>query len=359
MWGLPAGFGMDPHIAPPAGGTYVNSVQHVSITIPTGAASATATIASVGPLAFILFNGFEATTSSGTHIGFARIELTNATTVTAYRNSSSATETVVARGCVVDATSSLVASVQSGVVTLGSASSSATDTIASTNASNTVIHLLGFTGTQTSLNLTTLEPVVSLSGTTVTVSRQSSSSIVTVGYVVIEFNGAALQSATQSYSKSWTNSGTSTTQALTSVDPDNTLLFFCGSYANSSGSEAKGAQRVALTNATTATITTNTAGVLTCRCNFGVVEFIPGVLNGPVQRGSTTLTASASNSSSISSVTVGMALVSFQHFNATQISADISNAYNNVELTNATTVTTSRNGTSGNVLSSWEVAQFN
>jgi hypothetical protein len=360
MWGLPGNFGSDPYIAAAGGSSYVNSVQHVSITIPTGAASATATISPVGSLAFIMFGGFRTTTATATNVGFARVELTNATTVTAYRQSSSGSDTVNVWCDVVDATSNLVASVQAGSVTMASGVVSDTATIAATNASHTVIHQLGLTSTQASLNLTALETVISLSGTTVTAERQTSSGALTVGYVVIEFQAAALNSAVQNFSKSWTSSSSTATQAITSIDPDKTLLFWGGSYANTSSSESKALQRIALTNGTTVTLSTQTAGSIACLCHFSVVEFAPGVLASAVQRGTTSLSGgSGSGSTSISSITVNKSLLSFLHYNSSQIAANINHVCTAVELDSATTVTTLRQGTAGSVISSWEVAHFN
>lgn len=341
------------------GGTYVNSVQHVTITIPTSASSATATISSVGSYAFILYDGFQATSSSSSSISFVRLELTNSTTVTAYRHSSSGTQTATVRCVVVDATSSLLASVQFGTVSIASSSTSGTATISSTNSSYTAIHLLGMTGSQASLSYTGIEASLSISGTTVTATRlAAASTTMEVAFVVLEFQSSACNQAVQSYQKSWTNSSTSTTQSITSVDVDKSILIYAGSTGNSTSSAANTQQHAVLTNGTTVTISTNSAGSASCQYNFFVVEFASGVLASNVQRGTTTLTAASSNTSTISSVNTSKSLLNFLHFTSSQTSANIPNVQTNAELTNSTTVTVARNSSTNNVTASWEVAEF-
>lgn len=357
MWGLPAGFGIDPLIGS-GGTTYVNSVQHVSITIPTGAASATATISTVGSNAFILYLGFQASATTNTSIAYARVELTNTTTVTAYRNTSSGTDTVTVKCVVVDATSSLIASVQSGTISIGSASTSGTATISSTNASYTVLHYLGATNASTSQTFSQIESVLTVSGTTVTATRFASGAAQTVGFIAIEFQSAACNQAVQSYQTSWT-SGTSITQTVTSVNTNNALLLYAGSSANISANEAQAEQYASLTNSTTVTLNVNTSSANSKNYNFFLIEFASGVLKSSVQRGTTTLTAVASNTSTISSVNTSKALVSFQHYSSSQATSNIPNCATNAALTNGTTVTVARNSGTNNVTCSWEVAEFN
>lgn len=358
MWGLPGNFGMDPHIG--AGTTsYVNSVQYVSITIPTGATSASATISSVGSYAFVVFLGFEATASTTPSISYARAELTDSTTVTAYRNSSSASETVTVKCAVVDATNNLVSSVQAGTVSINAANTSGTATISSTDADYTVIHFLGLTsGNTTTQNLSQTEVVLSVSGTTVTASRVNSASAETIGFVVIEFQSAACNQPVQGYQVSWT-SGTTTTQSITSVNTNNALLIYAGSNTSIAGNEAQAEQYASLTNSTTVTLTVNTSSANTKNYHFFVVEFASGVLNSSVQRGTTTLTGTTSNTSSISSVNASKSLLSFLHYSATQTTPNINNCVSTATLTNSTTVTVARSGSSNNVTGSWEVAEFN
>lgn len=339
---------------------YITStgVQYVAITIPTGAASATATIAAVGTTAFILNNGFESSGTTSASTAYCRIELTNSTTVTAYRNASDATITCVASACVVDATGNLIVSVQSGTIVFASGATSATATISSVDANNAVLHCLGFISSQASLSLSNIEVILTYSGTTVTATRLFSGSTETVGFIVIEFQGAVMNQAVQSFQKAWTTTTTSTTQVITSVNANNALVIWAGSNANSGISEARTEQRAVLTNGTTVTINVNTAFSIAANYNFFVLEFIAGVLNSNVQRGTTTLTTVNSNTSTITAVNTTNTLTNFLRYTATQTAADITDSVTAVALTNSTTVTTARNGASGNVTSSWEIAEF-
>lgn len=358
MWGLPASFGIYPHI-PTGAAAYVNSVQHIEITIPTGAASATATISAVGSKAFILFLGFNATSTTNASIAYARVELTDATTVTAYRNSSSGTEDVTVSCVVVDATSSLVSSVQSGTVSIASDSTSGTATINSTNANYTVVHYLGLTNASASTQiLSQIKAALTLSGTTVTATRINSNAAETVGFIVIEFQAAACNQAVQGYQKSWTT-GTSTTQAITSVDTGKAILIYAGCNASVTGNEGQAEQYASLTNSTTVTINVNTSSSNAKNYNFFVVEFASGVLQGSVQRGTTTLTSVNSNTSGVSGVDTSKAALNFTHYTASQSSSNIPNCVTRAALTNSTTVTVYRSGSSNSVTGSWELAEFN
>lgn len=350
--------------AAPAGGggggsTYVNSVQHVSITIPTGSTSATATISSVGSYAFILFGGALTSNPSNPHLSAVRVELTNATTVTAYRNSSSATYSVSMKCCVVDATSSLMASVQLGTVTIANSNTSGTATVSSTNSSYTVLHLMGFTSSQTSLAYPSLEPFLSLSGTTLTASRiTSAANSVTAAYAVLEFNSSACNQAVQVVQKNWTNTTGSSTQSITSVDPNNTILFHAGSAGNSNTNSALAKQYATLTNGTTITFNTYSTGSNSCYYNLGVVELASGILNSSVQRGVATMNAASTGSSTVSSVTTGKTLLSPLHMTSNQTSANFANVATNIELSSSTSIGIARQNSINIVNYSWELAEF-
>jgi hypothetical protein len=231
--------------------------------------------------------------------------------------------------------------------------------VGSTNASQRVLHLLGYITSQTSLGLNAIEPLLTISGTTVTATRQFTGNSMTVGFLLLEFQSAALNGNVQSFQKTWTNSTNSTTQVISSVNSNHTLLIYAGSYGNSTGNAANIEQRAFLTNATSVTIGTNSAGSTSCAYNFFVVEFAAGVLAGNVQRNTTTLAAVSSNTSTITSVNTSMALINFLRYSASQASANIPNICSHASLTNGTTVTVGRHGSANNVTGSWEVAEFN
>lgn len=343
------------------GTSYVNSVQHGSITISSGSASNTYTLPSaVGSLAFIIFLGNETDTTARPSYGYARVELTNSNTVTAYRQDG-LLNSATAKFCVVDATSDLVSSVQSGTVTIAASSTTGTGAISAVTATNTALHFLGHTSTATSEAFNHTEAVLSYSGTTVTATRISSSSdSVTVGYEFIEFNGSALNSSVQSYQVNWTNSSNSTTQTITSVTTNNTILICAGQSGNSTSSAANVKQRADLTNSTTVTIQTNSASSLAQHFNFYVVEFATGVLNSAVQRGTTTVNNGSLSATSTlgTAVTTSQAMMNFVGNTGNQSTSGPNNMLTDVVLTDGSTVTTARGHANNSVTSSWEVVEF-
>ena len=193
---------------------------------------------------------------------------------------------------------------------------------------------------------------------TVTATRPVSASAQVVGFIVIEFQSAACNQAVQSVSTTWT-SGTTTTQAITSVNTSNAILIYAGSNAAVTSNQGQAEQYVDLTNATTVTVHANTSSANSKTFNFFVVEFALGVLHSAVQRGVTTLTAVTSNTSTISSVNTSKAMLNFLHYLASQATNNIANCATNATLTNSTTVTAARSGNTNNASLSWEVAEFN
>lgn len=361
MWGLPSNMGF---FAPAVGGggggtTYVNSVQHVAITIAAGSASNTATISSIGLLAFII-NGHWQTTDTSPDKGYCRVELTNSTTVTAYRNTSASTAALTVYCCVVDATSDLIVSVQQGTVSLSSAQTSNTATVSSVNSNNYAVHYLGSTNVATATSYNKVDIGLTYSGTTVTATRDTSGAGETCGFVLIEFNGAALNQAVQAISKSWVSSGTSTTSTITSVNTSRSLIIYAGQQSDGTTNGARLKQKAMLTNSTTVTFDVNTANSQNLIYNCHVVEFVSGVLASSAQRGTTTISASStSNTSTISSVTTSKSLLSFLGATTTLTTNSQGSILAGTSLTNSTTVTASRGGTSNAVTASWEVMEFN
>ncbi len=120
----------------------------------------------------------------------SRIEITNATTITATRNSTGYYTSV--QCSVIEFHDGILKSNQSGTITMGVGESTDTDTINSVNTSKSICIYRGYT---TDSTITTLElvkyvmPRVKLTNaTTVTANRYSASSPeVTIGYQVVEF----------------------------------------------------------------------------------------------------------------------------------------------------------------------------
>lgn len=127
---------------------------------------------------------------------------------------------------------------------------------------------------------------------------------------------------------------TSNTSTITAVDPNNSAIHFLGSTFNASSvNEAVSKARVTLTNATTVTVTQNTANANTTTVSWEVIEYWPGVIKS-VQRGTIIVTTTAT----ITTVDTTKAIVDFLGFSSTVVSFDAQDQPN-VVLTNATTVT--------------------
>jgi hypothetical protein len=283
---------------------YITSVgvQQFSITIPSSSTTATATITAVGSGAFILFDGINPSVAASPANDFASVTLTNSTTITATRNSGSS-GSVLVTGCIIDGSSNLINSVQYGTVTVSSTSGTAT--ISAVTNANTAIHLLGWQSSNTTLSGINEFPVLSLSGTTVTASRNGGTTgTLTVGFVAIEFKGTALNQSVQNIAATSSSSVTSYTAALTSVNTSNTISIYAGSnIATVTTDIAEIKQYGQLTSSTVLTVHVNTAIAQAKNYNCSVVEFISGLLKSSVQRGTTTVTGTLSNTSTLSSIT--------------------------------------------------------
>lgn len=330
-------------------------VQQVAITMGAGTASATATITAVGARAFILYGGNSGSDPQGNR-SCTFITLTNSTTITATR--SSANGTCIVRCSIVDATADLVTSVQYGTVTLVATNSSNTAAISAVNANSSALIYLGHTTGDTVSVPTTQLPALSYAATTVTATVTTAvTSTMVVGFSMIEFNPSALLSNVQIFSTAWLNTATSTTQAITSVDVNNSLIIHAGHRSDNLTTFRTSKQRSNLTNATTVTIVVNLAGADTNNVyNFTVVEFIPGVFSQPVQRGNISLSGTSSTA------TINSVAVSKSACFSTGSSSGGDTAYETfkcrVNLTNSTTVTGARGSASSSAVVNYAVAEF-
>ncbi len=160
-----------------------------------------------------------------------------------------------------------------------------------------------------------------------------------------------------------TGATTGTATLTTAVSSTSTIIVPGGTTtANSAGNASWGDATFVLTNPTTVTMTCPDATVSpSCEGSFTAVEFYPNVLSSTgVQRGTVTLAAAqVSNTVTITSVvTSKTALVPCGFRN----NAGVRSAYTKTKqvLTNATTVTATRNAQDGGSTSTacWQVAEF-
>lgn len=335
--------------------SYVNSVQQVSITIPNGSTSATATITAAVGTAFIIYQGTN-DTQAGTNSAKSacRVELTNSTTVTAFRNTSD-TSTCTVNAAVVDATSSLVKTVQKGTITVG-AGTTADATITAVTTANTAVAYLGYTTTVTSNSPITEWAALSLTTTTnVRATIGSSGGSSTVGYCVIEFQSAALASSVQAIADAASPASATRTKTITSVTTANTMLIWAGQLTAGGAAYTSGFQYATLTNATTITIGTQTAGFLSIQDNMFVVEFVAGVLSQNAQRGTISLVAATSGTATITSAATATTLANFvgNSSTGTTFAGDLGQ----ITQTSATVITGTVN-TAVTASLSWEALTF-
>lgn len=346
-------------VAPVHAIQYINSVQHFSITIANTNTTGTTTINSVDTTkSIIIFGGFQCggtTTPAG---NMAYLELTNGTTVTAVRQGTP-TSQVIVTGCVIECTSSLLTSVQRGLITIASGTSSNTATVSSVNANSSLVNSLYYNTNDSTLVPNTQYPRLSISGTTVTAqTNANTTSDLIVSYQVIEFNPSALNSNVQTWSASFSG-GTSSTTTISNVDVNNSFIFLAGSTTDVSTANSNTTlHRTALTNGTTVTFTTDGATGNEV-VNGSIVEFAAGVLKSSVQRGSITVNGVTSNTATLSTaVTTTTSMIGWQGF-TTSNTATLNRQYTNIALTDSTTVTaTKQTATAGGVLVGYAVAEF-
>lgn len=333
-------------------------VQQVSITIANGATTGTATITTVGTGAFIVWQGCTTTDTGTTVSSDARVELTNTTTVTATRNTTS-TDTITVNAVVVDGnTTNLIKSVQSGTTTIGTAATSATSSITAVTNANTAIFYLG-SSSASAASFSREDCNVSLSGTTVTATRGVSSGATIAGWCVVEFQSAALNSATQNVSVTTTASGTSFSTAITGVNPVNTMLAFGGFLTLLGSTPNKSSPRMSLASSTSVHTDYNTAPAVTTEiANCVVIEFASALLAQDIQRGTIAISAGTSNTATITSSTTTQTLCNWLNNTTTTSTFAPNTSLFRITQTNATTLTESVNS-SATGTGSYEVITFN
>lgn len=170
------------------GGNVIRSIQRGTITIAGAATSNTATITSVSlAAAKINFLGCTALGNEPPTHAYARVTLTDATTVTATKNSGTGgSDDVVVSYEVVEYTSGVIKSIQRG--TISAAAGSATATISSVNTTKTEVNYMGYTTAQAAAgdDSATRLPRLDLQNAT-TVRCQAVASDAIVGFQVVEY----------------------------------------------------------------------------------------------------------------------------------------------------------------------------
>lgn len=289
---------------------FLVSVQAVSITIG-NVTSQTATITSVDTSkAFIIQAGFntQVATKNGATM-FPRIELTNSTTVTVYRNTANVSE-ITFNAYVVEFDSRFIKSIQQGTVTAALASSGTT-TISSVNTANSALFWLGSTSDDTSVNLNQYMCTVDLTdATTVTVNVRASLSTNICGFVVVEFWPQVIQRIQGGSISATSSTATSFSTTITAVNLDNTFLAYGGQNASAVNFNSAYC-RISHTDSTTVTAVRDGTASNNRLIHFRSVEFVPGVLASPVQRATITQTSAADGDTTITTVNTSKTAIHF------------------------------------------------
>lgn len=336
----------------------IKSIQQVAITIGTGATSNTATISAVDTSkSVIIWNGFNTdhTGSSAAEV-FTRIALTNATTVTASRNTSSGSFSVIVRATVVEFTSSMVNSVQAGTIAFNTSQTSNTATITSVNTSYATVLWLGAITDYTSNSANTVLSSVQLTNaTTVTANRNTAGGTnMTVGYMVVEFQAAVIQSI-QPRAVTLATNATSSTDTISSVSTGNTLLLHNGSTAVSAN-WANAFYYTSLAGSTSVTLARTGTSSTSRTIYYTVLEFVSGVLNS-LQR-STTAISGTSADTTITGVNTAKTLCNWCGQHTLNTASQYQNIFATAKLLDATTVRGEKNSTSTSSTASWEAVEF-
>lgn len=280
-----------------------------------------------------------------------RVTLTDGNTVTINRDNVS-TDAVTAYFSIIQFASSVVNSIQYGIVTIPTSGTSATTTLGTVGANSFVMYLgsSSANGTQTitSMNIG-LSLVTSTGVVTATCSAQPTSNSVVVSFVVVDLNTTAVSAVqTPTPLTSTANSATDTATGLTSVDTNNTILINAGTVSAStsdSGSYFYGN----IASSTSVTFTRNASAGTGSRTHYySLVTFASGVLNGAVQRpGPINLSSASSGTASITTLagysatpSSNKSFVNWTGFNGTATTNDYQEyTHPYLTLTNATTVT--------------------
>lgn len=335
----------------------VKSIQPFTVTIASSGTSNTATITAVDTTRSVIFyNQFTTSSTSSTVRLYApRVELTNATTVTANRDTAEAS-TVTVRGTVIEFQPWAVTSVQHGTATIAASASSGTATINSVDTSRSVVLRLG----QTS-STTTTSPQVSFcaldltNSTTVTATRSATSTaVVTAGYCVVEFAHGILSSRQQTTATQATTA-TTITATISAVDMSRAILIYQGVTCNTTSTDSW-FYRLELTDPTTVTLTRNGTLTTTRTIYFTVLEFAPGILFN-LQRGSTAVSGVGSASATINAINEENGMVLSTHLlTNTNTSGQ---RHSTVRILNDEALRIEKNTTTNSSTHGWEVFEWN
>lgn len=149
----------------------------------------------------------------------------------------------------------------------------------------------------------------------------------------------------------------SATQTLSpAVDPANCLLLYAGNANAEVDNPAVALTYVTLTNSTTITAVRNT-GASNVAVRGVLLELKPGFIKR-VQRGTATFTAATTKTVTITAVTTGQTILNVPGWLSPNTTFSGANDVISGVLTNSTTITFTRTGSTGLLIVSYEVVEF-
>ncbi len=336
----------------------VTSVQNVSITISAGQTTGTATVTSVDmTLSALRIMGVR-----GAHTGYnpatdtASVVKTNSTTITATRNTSDASNSLIVNCSLTTFSSAAIQSVQDGIVTITNTTNTAT--ITSVTLNNAALYFGGSITTNT--NTLYFSPdLVLTDATTVTANVEAGAFTTKAYFTVVEFKTGILNSAVQRGTISFASGDTTKTATITGVTTSQTMLLNNGALLGSTTGNSDFWPRVTLTNGTTVTAARTTSGT-TETVSFEVVEFKAADVVS-VNRGTITIASSGtSNTATIASVNTAYCSVEWQgNTSGASVAETVAKSCATITLTDATTLTAERSGSPAiSLIVNYEAIEF-
>jgi len=249
--------------------SFTKKVQRVTITISAGNLTGTATINAVDTTKTgIILAGLRISANASRNSVLSTLELTNSTTVTATRGSTTVEATIEA--IVIEYSSLLVDSVQSGIINVTGTTNTAT--ITSIDTARSIVHTAGSTASAD--NTTTNHAKVDLTNaTTVTATRGSSTATADVSFIVLEFKSGIINTI-NNVDVVIAVLTSSKTETITAVNMARTQLFLRGCVFGDNFNFDINYPKVSLNSTTEIVATTQVATTTnTPEINVAVVEF--------------------------------------------------------------------------------------
>lgn len=334
------------------------SVEPFSITISATNLTNTATIAAVDTSRAVALWYGNHTDGADNRKGFARLELTDSTTVTATRDDNNNNCTV--RGAVVKFEPVFVPVIRTGTISVITPALTGTDTITSVFNERSICLYAGVASGAFSIDEALCRLELTDSTTVTATFGDDPVATVTVQYIVLQFDFGKVQSVEQVSIDVFAE--LSDTATITPVDMTRSSLFWQGQTMSTATQGADDSWvLLELTNGTTVTATKKATGTVNSIVNGVVVQWAPGVVKS-IQRGTIAIgSGNDSNTATITAVGINNSMLNYLGFNSddTGASGDVDEYIPTLELTDSTTITAQRGTSDTSVTTvSWELVEF-